>query len=394
MTLFAAIGQAETMDARHAGIQAVYQALNDLGPATPSLCLIITPHRYDPHLVTTGVASVLSSVPMLGFSVSSGLSSAGMHSQSIHVALLAGDSLQAETHWFPSYSQSSTETATRISQLLGYEQRPADNVLVFSDGLNADTEEFCANLPAGLPVFGGLSSGSMLGQGTFQIAGVQSGSGGLAAAFLRGNYKLGIGYGHGWHPVGSQFRVTRSRGFWLRTLNGRPASETYAQLFGRTNHEWVIPPLNTLSRIYPLGFEQEPGPELLLRAPVRVEADGSLRMNAALRDGTDAYLMLGSPADCREAARQAARQALEGLGKVRPVFALILVDIAWQMLLQAQPGIEIQAVQDVLGADVPIAGGYTTGQILPPDGKDAHPRFLNQHILVAVFGAEEKIEKT
>lgn len=394
MTLFAAVGQAETMDARHAGIQAVYQALNELGPGTPSLCLIISPHRYDPHLVTTGIASVLSGVPMLGFSVSSGFSSKGLHSHSILVALLAGDSLQAETHWFPSYSQSSAETASRISQLLGYEQRPADHVLVFADGLNSDTENFCSNLPDGLPVLGGLSSGNQLGQGGFQIAGMQSGSGGLAAAFLRGSYKLGLGHGHGWHPVGSQFRVTRSRGFWLRTLNGRPASETYAQLFGHPHREWANPPLNTLSRIYPLGFEQDASPELLVRAPIRVEADGSLRMNAALRDGTDAYLMLGSPSDCQEAARQAARQALLELGTAKPVFALVLVDIAWQLLLQAQPGLEIRAIQEVLGADVPIAGGYTTGQIMPPASKDAAPRFLNQHIIVAVFGAEDKIEKT
>ena len=111
-------------------------------------------------------------------------------------------------------------------------------------------------------------------------------------------------------------------------------------------------------------------------------------MNAALRDGSDAYLMLGSPADCLEAARQAAKQALAELGEMKPVFALVLVDIAWQMLLQAQPGQEIEAVRDVLGDGVLIAGGYTTGQILPPRDKNEGSRFLNQHIVVAVFGTE------
>ena len=61
---------------------------------------------------------------------------------------------------------------------------------------------------------GGLSSGDVQSQSSYQIAGTQSGFGGMAAAFLRGNIKVGIGYGHGWHPVGSRFRVTRSRSFW------------------------------------------------------------------------------------------------------------------------------------------------------------------------------------
>jgi len=54
--------------------------------------------------------------------------------------------------------------------------------------------------------------------------------------------------------------------------------------------------------------------------------------------------------------------------------------------LKSTPGAEIAAVQDILGPNVPIAGGYTLGQIAP--GKDT-PQFLNQHILVIVFGEEK-----
>ena len=66
------------------------------------------------------------------------------------------------------------------------------------------------------------------------------------------------------------------------------------------------------------------------------------------------------------------------------MFAMILVDIAWQMLLKSHPGAEITAVQDILGKDVPILGGYTLGQIVP--GKDSSsPQLLNQHIVVVAF---------
>jgi hypothetical protein len=108
-------------------------------------------------------------------------------------------------------------------------------------------------------------------------------------------------------------------------------------------------------------------------------------MNAAIRDGIDAYLLVGSRVACERAARQAAQQALLQLGESRPAFALVLVDVAWQMLLKAQPGIEVAAVQEILGAKVPLAGGYTLGQVVPGQSKST-PRFLNQHIVVIAFG--------
>jgi hypothetical protein len=263
-------------------------------------------------------------------------------------------------------------------------------LLFFADGFNGDAEQFCAAMqPDPLPLVGGLSSGDLHTGSTYQMAGNQAGTGSLAAAFLRGNVRVGIGHAHGWDPVGSQFRVTRSRGFWLRTLNGRPASETYAELFGHPAREWAFPPLSYLARLYPLGVEQ--GEELVVRAPIRVEADGSFRMNASIRDGGDAYLLVGSRAGCERAASQAAQQALLALGDLKPSFALILVDIAWQMLLEASPGAELAAVKDILGPEIPIAGGYTLGQIVP--GRDvpgsglagSSPRFLNQHIVVVAF---------
>jgi hypothetical protein len=234
-----------------------------------------------------------------------------------------------------------------------------------------------------LALAGALSSGDLHTGYSYQIAGPQTGTGALAAAFLRGDLKVGVGAAHGWHPVGSQFRVTRSRGFWLRTLDGRPASETYAQLFGYPARDWAFPPLSHLARLYPLGVEQ--GDELVVRAPIRVEADGSFRMNAPVRDGADAYLLVGSQVSCEKAAQQAAQQALQQLEGAKPVFALLLVDIAWEMLLKSHPGSEVSAVQDILGKGVPIAGGYSLGQII--SGKNlATTQLLNQHIVVIAFG--------
>jgi hypothetical protein len=380
MTLLSSVGMAQALDGREAGLQAAHQALNHIGAVTPGLGLVIASHQYQAREVLNGVTSLLGEVPLIGFSTPAGLTDEGQHPHSVIVALLSGD-FQAETRWLPGYAQSGRDTASKIVQL---SSPPVEgqSMIVFADGFNGDAEQFCSVIPPNLlNLVGALSSGDLHTGNTYQIAGNQTGSGGLAAALLRGNLKIGVGFDHGWDPVGSQFRVTRSRGFWLRTLEGRPASETYAQLFGYPARDWAFPPLSHLARLYPLGIEQ--GEDLIVRAPIRVEADGSFRMNAAIRDGIDAYLLVGSRVSCERAAHQAAQQALLQLGNSKPAFALVLVDIAWQMLLKAQPGAEIAAVQEILGERVPVAGGYTLGQIVTKG--NSTPQFLNQHIVVIAF---------
>ncbi|HEY5982503.1 MAG TPA: FIST N-terminal domain-containing protein [Anaerolineales bacterium] len=386
MTVTAAVGVGQAVDGREAGLQAAHQALNALGTATPAMAFLFASNHYVPRDVLNGAISLLGDTPMIGFSTPACLTTTGHHPHSVTLAVLAGD-LEADAQLFTGYSQSGRETAQRVSQLAA---APAENraVVFFADGLSGDAEQFCGALEmATTPVFGALSSTDLQTGSTYQLAGNQAGSGSLAAAFLRGKIRVGFGHGHGWNPVGSQFRITRSRGFWLRTLNGRPASETYADLFGHPARDWAFPPLNYLARLYPLGIEQ--GDHLLVRAPIRVEADGSFRMNAPVRDGVDAYLLVGSRAACEQAAANAAQQALLSIGNVKPFFALVLVDIAWQMLLEASPGAEIASIRDILGPDVPIAGGYTLGQVVPSGGTDgasgSNPQFLNQHIAVIAF---------
>ncbi len=387
MTLIASVGQAQALDGREAGLQAAHHALNRLGPSAPGLGIVIASHQYQPREVANGVSSLLGDAPVIGFSAPAGLSTGGQFAHSVIVALLSGD-FQAEAQWLPGYAQSGRETASRLMQAASAhdnagETPESQSMLFFADGFNGDAEQLCSAISSSsVQVVGALSAGDLHTGSTYQISGTQTGSGALAAALLRGKIRVGVGFDHGWNPVGSQFRVTRSRGFWLRTLDGRPASETYAQLFGYPARDWAFPPLSHLARLYPLGVEQ--GENLIVRAPIRVEADGSFRMNASVRDGIDAYLLVGSRAACEKAAQQAAQQALVALGDSKPVLALVLVDVAWQMLLRANPGVEVQAVQDILGSNIPIAGGYTLGQIVP--GKDSAPRFLNQNMVVIAFG--------
>jgi len=386
MAFHAAVGVAQALDGREASLQATHHALNRLGAVAPGLGIVIASHQYRARDVASGASSLLGDAPLIGFSSPAGLTGAGLHAHSVVVGVISAEDLEASSYWLPGYAQSSRETASQLDMLVSGNQ--AQDVIFFADGFNGDAEQFCNSIsPKTFRLAGSLSSGDLHTGNTYQIAGNQTGAGALAALTFSGSLRMGVGHAHGWDPVGGQMRVTRSRGFWLRTLDTRPASETYAELFGFPAREWSFPPLSHMARLYPLGMEQ--GEELIIRSPIRVEADGSFRMNASVRDGVDAFIMVGSRISCQRAAQQATQQALRELDGAKPVFALVLVDIAWQMLLKATPGAEIAAIQEIIGEEIPIAGGYTLGQIVPGQ-ETASSRFLNQHIVVILFGEKNQ----
>lgn len=390
MTLCAAIGKAQGLDATEAAVQATDQALSQVGRARVAIAFVAASDDYPPHQVVNGVSGLLSDTPLLGFSTPYQLTNDGISQRSITVALLIGDDVQTRADFWTGYSEDSGQCTRDMLESLNLNDREPAALLIFADGLNADSAPMVEGLPRGNYALAGcLAGGDLTNSRAYQIGGMRCGNHGLAAALLHGNIKVGVGTNHGWQSIGIYSRITRSKNLWVRTLDGRRPTDTYSRYFGHQARDWSYPPLNHLVRLYPLGVERdgigESGqPSFLVRSPLRVETDGSLRMNAGIPQGKSAYLLVSSAENCLAAARIATQQALEGLGGRRPVLALVFADIAWNMLLQAQPGSEIAAIQSILGEDIPILGGYCYGQV--GRGMDEALELFNQHIQIVLFG--------
>jgi hypothetical protein len=350
----------------------------------------------------------LGNLPLFGFTTSTPLISTGPCERSIVVVLLAGNEIQAHAAWTPVIGQgrSSDDPSLALQKLIQtlHPEEAGGLFLIAGDGLGGRSDrigELLTDLykqtshqdPMSrfISLAGCLSEADIFEGLTYQIGGLQTGSGGLSGALISGKLAVGIGAAHGWRPVGKYYRVTRSNGPWIRSLENLSPTEIYARLFGRTPRDWCFPPLNSLVRMYPLGIEQNSSEEesqWLVRSAIRTESDGSLRMNTTTPEGKIAHLLVGNEPDCLEAARQAARQALLAYrisSSVQPCLALVLVDSAWRLLLQSQPGEEARVVSEALGGQVPIAGGYTWGQFGTLKDVSGIP-ILNQHLLVILLG--------
>jgi hypothetical protein len=385
MTFQAVTGRATSIEAREAAVQATRQALELLGKKKVALGFIVASYHFPFQQILSGITSLLGGdTPLFGFSTTAEFSMDGVAHRSVVVTLVSGNDLQVRADWWPRFENGSSEFNQKM--ILAFQQyQTVGALLVAADGLNSDIQQICANLPSGTyPLVGCLASGDLRSTSTSQMGGKKAGSGGLAAASLSGDIIVGIGHSHAWRPVGVYFTITGVRGPMILSLDHQPANEIYARLFGNTPQDWTISPLNELVRLYPLGLEQDGQTELLIRAPLRFEADGSLRMNTPIQEGSVGHLMVGSTEECCQSAADASRQALAQLGGAQPVFAIVFADVAVQMLLEAQPGSELEAVQSVLGREVPVVGGYTFGQIAR--NNTGMPELLNQHISVIVFG--------
>src|SRR3972149_6424558 len=146
---------------------------------------VIASHQNQAREVASGVSSLLGNPPMIGFSSPAGLTTEGIHPNSVIVVLLAGD-IQAETHWMPGYAQSARETGAKLSKQAA-DQKDVRALVFFADGFNGHADQLCNALPNGsFALAGALSSGDLHTGHSYQIAGPQTGTGALAAAFLVG----------------------------------------------------------------------------------------------------------------------------------------------------------------------------------------------------------------
>ena len=137
--------------------------------------------------------------------------------------------------------------------------------------------------------------------------------------------------------------------------------------------ELVEQPLARVAYTYPIGQEVDGSDELLIRDPVRANAQGEITMAAAIKEGTSIRLMVGDREKAIEAAEEAAhvaRAQLEG----RPAKAIIMFNcMARNKLLDIRCHEENAIVNGVIGTDIPMIGLYTYGEHGPLLGKNGYP---------------------
>jgi hypothetical protein len=140
---------------------------------------------------------------------------------------------------------------------------------------------------------------------------------------------------------------------------------------------------------YPLGMSIPEESEYLIRHAVRVDEKGNLVCSADVPQGSEVRLMITDRKTVIQSARQAAAEALKGLGLAKPRAAIVFDSLARLKVLGRQAGSEIEVLKEVLG-DIPLAGLYAYGELAPLHSElyQGKAYFHNQSIVILLIGEE------
>jgi hypothetical protein len=241
-------------------------------------------------------------------------------------------------------------------------------------------------------VVGGAPGDDFKFEKTFQYLNDKVYSESVIGLGLKGSMKVGVGVKHGWIPIGTSRKATKSKGSILYELDSKPAIDIYKEYFGEEMaKELENEKLARLAITYPLGIKIQDREEMLIRDAISVDSDGSITCAAEIPEGSDVSLMIGSREEAIKVAAEAAKDAKKQLEGKDPKAIIIFNCIARHKLFGEFSKDEIKAIQKEIGEEVPLIGFYTYGE-QAPIGADLRninkcdSDFHNETVVICVLG--------
>ncbi len=234
------------------------------------------------------------------------------------------------------------------------------------------------------PIVGGSAGDDFKFEKTYQYHNGEVLNGAVVGLAVSGEFSFGLGVRHGWEPVGVPMTVNKVEGAVLKEVDNKPALNIYEEHFGKKAEDLIDQPLAQLAYTYPLGMTVEGTDEFLIRDAVVANKEGEITVAAEIPEGSEIRIMLGDREKAVIAAREAATEARESLGK-EPKAAIIFNCMARNKLLGMDKNLEIEALKSVIGEDTPFIGFYTYGEV-GPLFKNKKSVFHNETIALLLLG--------
>lgn len=398
MSITAGSAFSTNTDSYHAGFEAVATAMKNSGIDAAQLVLLFASVVYDQRQVLKGARDAANGAPIVGCSTAGEISTEGPRTKSVVAMAIKAPELLITVAKGGVVKDGAMEAGRELARVVKETAPELPRLLImFPDVLTGNGAAVVRGVQEELgehfPIVGGAAGDDFEFKKTYQYWNDEVIEDGVVGVALGGNITLGAGVRHGWIPIGVPMTVTRSEGTVLYELNHRPAVSIYEEYFGTEANELRNEPLARMAITYPLGLKVPGLDEYLIRDPITVGNDGSITCAAEIPEGSEVRLMIGSREKAIEAAQDAAQKLMHDFsGPIKPGFVLVFNCIAREKLFGLKAKEEIEAVQEVVGADVPLVGFYTYGEQAPMGGEMSdpakiHTRFYNETLVLVGVGA-------
>lgn len=397
MALKAGVGYGLGEDSFVAGANACQDALSSFGGEAPDVAIIFASVQYDQEKMLAGARSVVPNALIVGASTAGEITTEGpLPKHSVAAMLIKSDTVKfiggVGENIAANPRDAGKKAADDVKSNAGTDLKA---FMMFPDVLVGNGAEIVRGVLDSLgehfPVVGGAAGDDFKFVKTYQYLNDKVYSGAVVGLGLTGDFKIGIGVKHGWIPVGTPLKVTKSEGSVLHELEGRPAISIYEDYFGEEEAKQLKK--DTLAKLaitYPLGMTVGGSDEMLIRDPITVDEKGSITCAAEIPAGAEIQLMVGSKEEAIKVAKVAAQNAIDQLDGAPPKAVIIFNCIARNKLFGETSGAEIMAIQEAVGADTPLIGFYTYGEQAPLGGEvrninKCNPAFHNETVVICVL---------
>jgi hypothetical protein len=355
------VGHGESICAERALEDAIAQCREGLGGSEPDAGIFYTSFLDDDcGPMTRAVLHAFPGIELVGCTTDGELSNSGYRERSMLLVLFRSDEVRFASGLGRGYGED-PEGATRRAVDEARAKLPGEPALCIAmpDGLTSIGAPVVESLRAALgtvPVFGGTAGDRFRLERTWQFAGREAVTDGVALMLMEGPLRFSSGVRSGWTPVGRRQRVRGVSGNLVRRIGERTAMDFYHHYIGDNESAFVQFPL----AVYPDGSE-----DFFLRDPLVFHPeDGSISFVGTFPGECEVQLAEAGREEIIEAARAATHAAIKAYPGERPVAALVFSCCSRHIILGSRTGEEQTLAKGALGG-LPLAGFYTYGELAP-----------------------------
>ncbi|MCD5381137.1 MAG: FIST C-terminal domain-containing protein [Candidatus Pacebacteria bacterium] len=393
------VGMSSGIDGKNATSLAIKIAKSQLQAESPNAAIVFASSEFNQQeVVDTAMSLLPEGISLIGTSTAGEISQNGPSgSPSVLIMLLASDTVGFVAASVKNAAGNEEAAGAELAEKLKTQtEEEIKFITLHSDGLTVNPSAILRSLDVSfpeLPITGGSSGDDGNFKQTYQYHNGTVMSSGLTALAFTGNLNLAISVRHGWSPISAFRTITKTEGNVVYEIDDKPAIELYEEYIGKeeaANLKNVT--LGEVALSYPLGVKDTESGVMLLRAPITVDNNGYITFGGEMSEGDQVQLMIGSKEQAVEAARDTAEYALKEFGE-KPGAALIFTCHVRNTLFKSrdESKLEIQAIQNIIGKDVPLAGFYTYAEQAPVDDtnldiKTCNSKSHNETIVTVLLG--------
>lgn len=341
------------------------------GMQQPEFVFMFASAGYDQAELLAAVREATGRAPLAGCSGEGVIACGEADESNFSVAVMAvqSDEIRFSNGLVTGLEADSEGTGRRVGEAINRSLSPdAAALMVFPDGITVNFDRMAAGLDEvterRLPLFGGTSGDNWAWERTYQYCNDEVVSDGVTWVLMSGSVRFAWEINHSCFPLGTERKVTRSRGNVIYEIDGKPVLDVIKEYLV-TGEQW-----GEIIGNLPIGFlvphELEGYDEYVVRV-ITSQAGDAITLATEVAEGSSIWIMRRDQEKIIAGAKELAERIKTTIGGGPPkmVFQFDCAGRGKIVLREQQKAEILSALRETLGMNVPWIGFYSFGEIGP-----------------------------